>query len=65
MTEIDQLISTCYIHLREAESWVSQGNLKRAEFRARELAENARLLSNALFYEMHVSGEVLNKGEVK
>ena len=58
MTEIQQLISTCYIHLRESESWASQGNLNRAEFRARELAENAKLLSNALFREQRVSGEV-------
>ncbi len=56
--EIQQLISTCYIHLRESESWVRQGNMGKAEFRARELSENAKLLSNALFRESRVSGEV-------
>jgi hypothetical protein len=58
MKEIQQLISTCYVHLREAESWVSQGNLNRAEFRSRELAENAKLLSNAIYRIQRTSGEM-------
>ena len=58
MKEIEQLLSVCYIHLREAESWVEKDHLGKAEFRARELSENAKLLSNALFRVQRTSGEV-------
>jgi hypothetical protein len=56
--EIKNLLSVCHVHLNHVERFLEVGQPNKAEFRARELAENARLLSNALFYEMHVSGTV-------
>ncbi len=57
-SEILQLVSVCHIHLNQAAHWLEHNDLGRAEFRARELAENARLLANALYRAQRVSGEV-------
>jgi hypothetical protein len=58
MNEINQLLSVCQVHLVQVEVWLGQGEYGKAEFRARELSENAKLLSNALFREQRNSGEV-------
>lgn len=57
-SELEMLLSVCHVHLNEVDRHVMNGDVSKAEFRARELAENAKLLSHALFREQRRSGEV-------
>jgi hypothetical protein len=63
--ELKNILSTCHIHLNAVERFLDVGQPNKADFRARELAEQAKLLANALYRVSRNSGEVLNKGEVK
>lgn len=56
--EIQNLLSTCKVHLNQVEKFLEIDQPNKAEFRAKELSENAKLLSNALFRIQRVSGEV-------
>ncbi len=56
--EISELLSVCHIHLSNVERFLELDQPNKAEFRARELAENAKLLANALYLVQHNSGEV-------
>jgi hypothetical protein len=56
--EIKNLISTCYCHLAAIEAHLTTRQDGKAKFRARELSENAKLLSSALFRAQRVSEEV-------
>jgi uncharacterized membrane protein len=56
--ELRNLISTCHIHLNHVESFLELEQPVKAEFRARELSENAKLLANVLYRVSRVSGEV-------
>ncbi len=56
--EIEMLLSVCHVHLNEVDRHVMNKDIIKAEFRAQELAENAKLLSHALFREQRRSGEV-------
>lgn len=59
--EIRNLLSTCTIHLAQVETFLQLNQPVKAEFRARELSENAKLLSNALYRVSRTSGEVKNE----
>ncbi len=56
--EIEQLLSICHVHLSNVERFLEVDQPNKAEFRARELAENAKLLANALYRAQRISGEV-------
>ncbi len=56
--ELMQLVNVCYVHLREAESWVQQGNWYKAEYRAAQLSKNAHMLMTELYKMQRNSGEV-------
>ena len=56
--EIRNIISACHIHLNAVERFLEVGQPNKADFRARELAEQAKLLANALYRVSRVSGEV-------
>ena len=56
--EIRNLLSVCHIHLNSVEKFLEVDQPMKAEFRARELSENAKLLSNALYAVQRRSGEV-------
>ncbi len=56
--EIEQLLSICHVHLSNVERFLEVDQPNKAEFRARELAENAKLLANALYRAQRNSGEV-------
>ncbi len=56
--ELRNLIGTCKVHLSHVETFLELGQPVKAEFRARELSEYAKLLSNALFRVSRTSGEV-------
>jgi uncharacterized membrane protein len=56
--EMRQLLVTCHVHLNSIEKFLEVAQPVKAEFRARELSENAKLLANALYRAGRVSGEV-------
>lgn len=56
--EIRNTISACYCHLRNVEMMLEMGQPTKADGRALELVEQAKLLRNALFRAMRNSGEV-------
>jgi hypothetical protein len=56
--ELRTLLGICHIHLSHVERFLELNQPAKAEFRARELSENAKLLSNALFRVQRTSGEV-------
>ena len=56
--ELRNLISTCHVHLNSVEKFLEVDQPIKAEFRARELKENAALLANALYRVSRTSGEV-------
>jgi hypothetical protein len=56
--EIRNTISASYVHLRQIETFLEIGQPNKAEFRARELKEQAHLLANALYRITRTSGEV-------
>ena len=56
--EIRNLLSTCHVHLNSIEKFLDVGQPNKAEFRSRELAENAKMLANVLYRVSRVSGEV-------
>jgi len=56
--EIRQLLATCMVHQNMVAKFLELGQPAKAEFRSRELAENAKLLSNALYRIQRTSGEV-------
>lgn len=58
--ELKNLISTCHVHLNSVEKFLEVDQPIKAEFRARELKENASLLANALYRVSRTSGEVKN-----
>ena len=60
--EIRNLLNVCHIHLNAVEQFLAVDQPMKAEFRARELSENAKLLSNALFHVQRRSGEVSKDG---
>ncbi len=56
--EIRELLSICHVHLSNVERFLEVDQPNKAEFRARELAANAKLLANALYRAQRISGEV-------
>lgn len=56
--EIRNLLNVCHVHLNSVEKFLEVDQPMKAEFRARELSENAKLLSNALYALQRRSGEV-------
>ena len=56
--EIRNLVSVCTVHLNQVQTFLDIGQPVKAEFRARELSENAKLLANVLYRVSRTSGEV-------
>ncbi len=57
-SEIRILLSTCLNHIAQVERFLELDQPIKSEFHASELAENAKLLANALYRAQRNSGEV-------
>lgn len=56
--EIRRLISTCYVHIRQVETFLELDQPTKSELHSRELEANAHHLVKALYYLQRRSGEV-------